>query len=141
MNIWKLYSVSLQLRLKRGFSKHTIHVLNLPTELQNTEASFILLKSDPTTDALPEILKILGSSKGNIYGARTFRYSCRWVDCTAWIATKDVFLIIFWIAHSSSFSNISFKNLWSNFLRSVWLIKWFYSWPHIFSTFLSWLVG
>ena len=73
LKIWLLYSVSLQLRLKGDFSKHTIHVLNLPTELQNAEASFILLKSDPTTEALPEIL---GSSKGNIYGVLPFRYSC-----------------------------------------------------------------
>ena len=101
--------------VKGDFSKHIIHVLNLPTELQNTEASFMLLKSYPTTDALPEILKIFGSSKGNIYGALTFRYSFRWVDWTAWNATKDIFLIILRKVHSSSFSNISFKNLWSNF--------------------------
>ena len=82
MKIWKLYSVSLQLRLNVGFLKHTVHVLNLPTELQNTEASFIFLKSDSTTEAVPEILKILGASKGNIYGGLTFRYSCSWVDWT-----------------------------------------------------------
>ena len=127
--------------VKSGLSKHTIHVLDLPTELQNTEASFILLKSDPTTDALPDVLKILGSSKGNICGALNFWYSCRWVDWAAWNATKDIFLIIFRNAHTSSFSNISFKYLWSNLLRSVWLIKWFYSWPHICSTFFSPVVG
>ena len=131
MNIWKLYSVSLQLRLKRGFSKHTIHVLNLPTELQNTEASFILLKSDSTTDDLPDILKILGTSKENNYGGLAFRYNCRWVDWTVWNATKDIFLIIFQNVHSSSFSNMPLKNLESNFFRSVWLIKWFYSWSQI----------
>ena len=141
MKIWKLYSVSLPLLLKGDFSKHTIHALNLPKVLQNTEASFMLLKSDSTTDALPEILKILGSSKGNIYGVLTFRYSCRWVDWTAWNATKDIFPIIFRNVHSSSFANIPSKNLWSNFLRNVWLIKWFYSWSHICSTFFSSLVG
>ena len=141
MKIWKLYSVNLQLRLKGDFSKHTIHVLNLPTELQNSEASFILLKSVSTTDALPEILKILGTSKGNIYGGLTFWYSCRWVGWTAWNATKDIFLIILRNVHSSSFSNIPLKNSWSNFLRSVWLIKWFYTWSHTCSTFFSLVVG
>ena len=97
--------------VKGVFSKHIIHVLNLPTELQNTEASFILLKNDSTTESVPEILKILGTSKGNIYGGLTFRYSCSWVDWTVWNATKDIFLIIFQNVHSSSFSNISFKNL------------------------------
>ena len=141
MKIWKLYSVSLQLRLKWDFSKHTIHVLNLPTELQKTEAFFILLKSDSTTDAVPEIFKIIGSSKGNIYGALTFRHSCRWVDWTARNATKDIFLIIFRNVHSRSFSSIPLKKLWSNFLRSVWWIKWSYSWSYTCSTFFTSVVG
>ena len=83
MKIWKLYSVSLQLRLKGDFSKYIIYVLNLPTELQNSEASFTLVKSVSTTDALPEMLKILGTSKGNIYGGLTFRCSCKRVGWTA----------------------------------------------------------
>ena len=141
LKIWKLYSVSLQLRLKVDFSKHTIHVLNLPTELQNSKASLSLLKSDSTTDALPTILKILGTSRGNIYGGLTFWYSCRWVDWASWKAAKDIFLIISQNVHSSSFSNIPLKNLWSNVFRSVWLIKWFYSWSYICSTFFSPVVG
>ena len=44
LNIWKFYSLSLQLGLNGDFSKHTIYVLDLPTGLQNAEASFILLK-------------------------------------------------------------------------------------------------
>ena len=117
MKVWKLFSVRLQLRLKGDFSKHTIHVLNLPTELQNTEVSFISLKIDSTTDALPEILRILGTNKGNIYDGLTFWYSCRWVDWRAWNATKDILLTIFQNVHSNS--NIYLKNLWSNFCRSV----------------------
>ena len=95
LNIWKFYSLSLQLGLKGDFSKHTIYVLDLPTGLQNAEASFTLLKRDCTKDALPAILKILGTSKGNIYGGLNFRYSCRWMDWTARNATKDIFLINF----------------------------------------------
>ena len=42
-----------------------MHVLDFSTELQNTEVSVTLLNSDPTTDALQAILKILGTTKGN----------------------------------------------------------------------------
>ena len=60
-----------------------MHMLDFLTELQNTEVSVTLLKSDCTTDALTAILKILGAYKGNTYGGVSFRYSYRWVDWTA----------------------------------------------------------
>ena len=41
--------------------EHTMHVLYFLTELQNTEVSVTLLKSDWTTDTLLAISKILGA--------------------------------------------------------------------------------
>ena len=60
-------------------------VLDFLTELQNTEVSVTLTKSDCTTDALTAILEILGAYKGNTCGGVSFRYSYRWVDWTAQI--------------------------------------------------------
>ena len=57
-----------------------MHVLDFLTELQNTEVSVTLLKSDCTTDAVTAIPKIQGAYKGVI-----LCYSCRWVDWTAQI--------------------------------------------------------
>ena len=62
-----------------------MHVLDFLTELQNTEVSVTLLKSDFTTDALTAISKILGAYKGNTSGGVSFRCSYRWVDCVALI--------------------------------------------------------
>ena len=62
-----------------------MHVLDFLTELQNTEVSVTLIKSDCTTDALTAISKILGAYKGNTCGGVSFRYSYRWVDWTAQI--------------------------------------------------------
>ena len=42
-----------------------MQVLAFSTELENAEVSVTLLKSDSNTDALPEILKIPGTNKGN----------------------------------------------------------------------------
>ena len=47
-----------------------MHVLDLWTEFQNTEVSVTLLKSYSTTEALPAILKILGTIKGSILDAK-----------------------------------------------------------------------
>ena len=62
-----------------------MHVLDFLTELQNTEVSVTLLKSDFTTDALTAISKILGACKRNTCGGVSFRYSHKWVDWTAQI--------------------------------------------------------
>ena len=62
-----------------------MHVLDFLTELQNTEVSFTLLKTDCTTDALTTISKILGAYTGNTCGGVTFHYSYKWVDWTAQI--------------------------------------------------------
>ena len=56
-----------------------MHVLDFSTEYQDAKVSVTLLKSD-TTDALPAILKILGTNKGNTCGGVSFQYSYRWVD-------------------------------------------------------------
>ena len=48
--------------------------------MQNTEVSVTLVKTDSTTDALPEILKILRTNKGNTCGGVRFWCSYRWVD-------------------------------------------------------------
>ena len=47
-----------------------MHVLDLWTEFQNTEVSVTLLKSYSTTEALPAILKNLGTIKGRILDAK-----------------------------------------------------------------------
>ena len=52
-------------------------------ELKNADVSVTLLKSDSTRDALPAILKFLGTNKGNTRGGVCFLYSYRWVDLTA----------------------------------------------------------
>ena len=62
-----------------------MHVLDFLTELQNTEVSVTLLKSDCTTDALTAISKILGAYKGNTSGGVSVRCSYRWVDFVAQI--------------------------------------------------------
>ena len=62
-----------------------MHVLDFLTELQNTEVSVTLLKSDCTTGALTAVSKILGAYKGTTCGVVSFRYSYRWVDWTAQI--------------------------------------------------------
>ena len=62
-----------------------MHLLDFLIELQNTEVSVTLLKSDCTTDALTVISKILRAYKGNICGGLSFRYSYRLVDWTAQI--------------------------------------------------------
>ena len=58
-------------------------VLDFSTELQNVEVLVTLLKTDSTSDALPAILKIIRTNKGNTYGGVSFRSSYRWLD---WIA-------------------------------------------------------
>ena len=63
-----------------------MYVLDFLLELQNAEVSVILLKSDSTTDALPVILKIIGTNKGNICNGVSFRYSYRWADYIAQIS-------------------------------------------------------
>ena len=60
-----------------------MYVLDFSTELQNAEVSVTLLKSDSTTDAVPAILKVLGTNKGNTCSGVSFRYSSMWVDWTA----------------------------------------------------------
>ena len=62
-----------------------MHVLDFLAELQNTEVSVTLLKSDCTTDALTAISKILGAYKGNTCGGVSFCYRHRWVDWTSQI--------------------------------------------------------
>ena len=62
-----------------------MHVLDFLAELQNTEVSVTLLKSDCTTDALTAISKILGAYKGNTCDGVSFCYSYSWVDWTAQI--------------------------------------------------------
>ena len=54
-----------------------MHVLDFTTELQNVEVFVALLKYSSTTDALPAILKILGTNKENTFGGVSFRYSDR----------------------------------------------------------------
>ena len=68
-----------------------MHVLDLLTELQNTEVSATLLKSDCTADALTAISKILGAYKGNTCGGVSFRYSYRWVDWTASVFQNECY--------------------------------------------------
>ena len=99
-------------------------MLDFSTELPNAELSVILLKSDYTKDALPAILKILGTNKGKTCAGVTFRYSYRWVDWSARIfkrnANKDVFLIIFQNFHNSSFPAFSRKHIFrKDFFKSV----------------------
>ena len=55
------------------FSEHTMHVLDFLTELQNTEGSVTLLKSDCTIDALTAISKILSAYKGITCGGVSFQ--------------------------------------------------------------------
>ena len=57
-----------------------MHLLDILTELQNTDVSLNLLKSDCTTDAPTAISEILGAYKGNTCGGVSFRYSYKWVD-------------------------------------------------------------
>ena len=57
-----------------------MHVLDFLTELQNTEVSVTLIKSDCTTDALTAISEILGAYKGNTCDGVSFCYSYRRVD-------------------------------------------------------------
>ena len=57
--------------------EHTMQMLDFSTELQNTEVSVTLLKGDSTTDALPAILNIFRTNKGNTCGGVSFRYSYR----------------------------------------------------------------
>ena len=109
-----MYTISLQLLVKGDFSKFLeellfgtyLALLGFSTELQNAEVFVTLLKGDSTTDALPAILKILRTSKGNTCGGLSFPYSHRWIgqfELFKRIATKDVFLIILQNFHSSSF--------------------------------------
>ena len=62
-----------------------MHVLDFLTELQTTEVSATLLKSNYTIDVFTAISKILGAYKGNTCGAVSSRYSYRWVEWTAQI--------------------------------------------------------
>ena len=57
-----------------------MQVLDFLTELQNTQVSVTLLKSNYTTDALTAISKILRAYNRNTCGGVSFRYSYRWVD-------------------------------------------------------------
>ena len=72
-----------------------MHVLNFWTELQNAEVSIISLKSGFTAEALPAILKILGTNKVKIYRGVSFRYSWGgWIGQQEFFkrkANKDVF--------------------------------------------------
>ena len=63
-----------------------MHVLDFLIELQVTEVSVTLLKSDCTTDAFTAISKILGAYKWNTCGGVSFRYNYRRVDWTAQIS-------------------------------------------------------
>ena len=56
-----------------------MHALDFWTELQNAKVSVTSPKSDSTTGALPETLKIL-ATKGNTRGGVTFQCSYKWVD-------------------------------------------------------------
>ena len=49
-----------------------MHVLDFLTELQYTQVSVTLLKSDCTTDALTAISKILRACSGNTCGESVF---------------------------------------------------------------------
>ena len=77
--------------VKRGLPKvleelliGTYHArIDFSTELKNADVSVTLLKNDSTRDALPAILKVLGTIKGNTRGGVCFLYSYRWVDLTA----------------------------------------------------------
>ena len=69
-----------------------MRVLDFSAEFQNTEVSAILLKSDCTTDALPTILKNLGTNKGNTSGGVSFRYSYWWVDWAARFFLKETLI-------------------------------------------------
>ena len=58
-------------------------MLDFSSELQSAEVSVNCLKNDSNTGALPAILKILGTNRGNTGDGVNFRYSYRWVDWTA----------------------------------------------------------
>ena len=51
--------------------------------LQKAEFFVALIKSDSTTGTLPAVLKILGTSMGNVCGGVSFRYCYVYVDRTA----------------------------------------------------------
>ena len=79
-----MYTVSLQLLGKGDFSKF-LEELRFGTyraELQDAEVFVTLQKGYSTTDAVPAILKILRTNKGNTCGGLSFPYSHRWVDWT-----------------------------------------------------------
>ena len=66
-----------------------MQVLDFSTEIQKAEVSVILLKSDPTTGALPAILKILQTNKRNTCSEVSFRCSYMWVDWTPGVFQKE----------------------------------------------------
>ena len=57
-------------------------MLAFSVELENAEVFVTLPKDNSTTHALPVILKILQTNKGNTCGGLSFWYSYRWVDWT-----------------------------------------------------------
>ena len=57
-------------------------MLAFSVELENAEVFVTLPKDNSTTHALPVILKILQTNKGNTCGGLSFSYSYRWVDWT-----------------------------------------------------------
>ena len=57
-------------------------MLGFSAELQNTEVLVTLPKGYSTTDALPAILKILQTNKGNTCDGLSFLYNHRWLDWT-----------------------------------------------------------
>ena len=59
-----------------------MHVLGFFADLQNAEVFVTLPKGYFTTDALPAILKILQTNRGNTCGGLSFPYSHRWADWT-----------------------------------------------------------
>ena len=87
-----------------------MHVLDFSTEWQNAEDSVTLLKSDATTDALPAILKILGTKETFTVESVFDRVIGGWsrqLEVRKRNVNKDIFLIIFQHFRNSSFSNIS----------------------------------
>ena len=62
-----------------------MHVLDFSAELQNTDISVTLPKSDSTRDTFPAILEFLRANKGNTCVGVIFRHSYRWMERAAQI--------------------------------------------------------
>ena len=85
-----MYTVSLQLLVKRDFSKFLEELLFGTCRVRvrflgriAKRGSFVTLpKCYSATDALPAILKILQTNIGNTCGGLSFPYSYSWTDWT-----------------------------------------------------------